>query len=232
MTQLTVCVVDDETDVLQSVGGLIATLPVKLQLLNTSSGYRPARDDLFRTLYILDLRVQRESGFELVERLQRIDPGFAYMVHSATATVTTAAHLMKARALEVIEKPADPAALIEAVRQGLEHVKVRADFLSKINDLNNALAPLSPREREVLFFLAVSADSKMVAERLGCSVRTVESHRLMINQKLTRPVVKRLLSSLANYLISRPIFNLPELETIDVDALATLAARTAPQSVF
>ena len=44
--------------------------------------------------------------------------------------------------------------------------------------------PLSPREREVLQLVAEGKSTKNVAELLGISVKTAESHRSRIMQKL------------------------------------------------
>jgi DNA-binding NarL/FixJ family response regulator len=45
-------------------------------------------------------------------------------------------------------------------------------------------SPLSPREREVLQLLAEGLSTKEVAFRLGVSVKTVETHRKQIMEKL------------------------------------------------
>ncbi|MGH9881658.1 MAG: response regulator transcription factor, partial [Pyrinomonadaceae bacterium] len=44
--------------------------------------------------------------------------------------------------------------------------------------------PLTSREREILQLLAENKSNKEVAARLGISVRTVETHRRSIMQKL------------------------------------------------
>jgi len=44
--------------------------------------------------------------------------------------------------------------------------------------------PLSSREREILQLLAENKSNKEIATRLGISVRTVETHRRSVMQKL------------------------------------------------
>ena len=46
------------------------------------------------------------------------------------------------------------------------------------------VSPLTPREREVLKEVTEGRTSKEIAERLRVSVRTVETHRKRIMQKL------------------------------------------------
>lgn len=51
-------------------------------------------------------------------------------------------------------------------------------------EVTNALERLSPREREVLRFIAEGASNKEIAAKLGISVRTVETHRDSLMKKL------------------------------------------------
>ena len=49
---------------------------------------------------------------------------------------------------------------------------------------NAALDPLSPREREVLQLIADGFTNKAIAQTLGISVKTVETHRGSLMRKL------------------------------------------------
>jgi len=51
-------------------------------------------------------------------------------------------------------------------------------------EVQNALERLSPREREVLRYIAEGANNKETAKALGISVRTVETHRDSLMKKV------------------------------------------------
>jgi RNA polymerase sigma factor (sigma-70 family) len=51
-------------------------------------------------------------------------------------------------------------------------------------EVTNALERLSPREREVLRYIAEGSSNKEIAGTLGISVRTVETHRDSLMKKL------------------------------------------------
>lgn len=72
----------------------------------------------------------------------------------------------------------------------------------------------------------------MVAERLNCSRRTVESHRLMINRKLSKDGFKRLMALVNHYSLHFERLSLPPLTHLDLNELAAKAARSAPQTLF
>jgi DNA-binding NarL/FixJ family response regulator len=63
------------------------------------------------------------------------------------------------------------------------------DYLKHLNGADDALAPsgtkaLSPREREVLALIAEGCSTKEAAARLHLSVKTIETHRRQIMDKL------------------------------------------------
>ncbi len=58
-------------------------------------------------------------------------------------------------------------------------------YLSKLDTSEEAVAPLlTPREREVLQLIAEGKKTKQVAELLSVSVKTIETHRRQIMEKL------------------------------------------------
>ncbi len=106
---------------------------------------------------------------------------------------------------------ADDRYVLEAVRLGVKGYVVKSeapiDLVRAIHEVLNGMmylsprvsrtvvqaylakselppGPLTPREREVLQLVAAGKTTKEVAEILGISVKTVESHRTHIMQKL------------------------------------------------
>ena len=64
----------------------------------------------------------------------------------------------------------------------------------KTADLKVKLSTLTPREREVLDLLVEGQPSKIVASRLGMSVRTAEHYRARIMEKVGAPSTARLIA--------------------------------------
>lgn len=54
----------------------------------------------------------------------------------------------------------------------------------ELREKNPGIDKLSPTERQVLSLIAEDRTSKEIAQLLGCSYRTIESHRQRISQKL------------------------------------------------
>jgi len=97
--------------------------------------------------------------------------------------VPTAVQAMKAGALDFIEKPIDEDRLLAAVDAALR------DGSHKLRDAEAAqaaqrIAPLSPRERQVLNGIVAGKANKVIAYDLDISVRTVEVHRARLLARL------------------------------------------------
>jgi len=59
-----------------------------------------------------------------------------------------------------------------------------SDFMrSGFND-NSRTAALTPRERDVMAYVATGKPNKVIAAELGVSQRTIEAHRARIFQKM------------------------------------------------
>ncbi len=91
---------------------------------------------------------------------------------------------LKAGALDFVSKPFDPAILLDSVREALAHVRARCRRVTNAEDAASRLQTLTPREAAVLGFLIEGDMNKVVACKLGISIRTVEHHRARIMQKM------------------------------------------------
>ena len=92
--------------------------------------------------------------------------------------------LKESAAREVIEA-------IQAVQQGQVYFshsvrdQVLSDYVERLrDDAQTGASPLSGREREVLQMLAEGKPTKVIAELLHVSVKTIETHRKQIMDKL------------------------------------------------
>lgn len=56
--------------------------------------------------------------------------------------------------------------------------------MNNVCDSTNTLAALTPRERDVMHYVALGKANKVIAFELGVSQRTIEAHRARIFQKL------------------------------------------------
>jgi two-component system response regulator DctR len=98
--------------------------------------------------------------------------------------VSMAVAAVKNGAWDFLEKPFQDNELVDRVAQALAAASVVQDVDVQARRLRQALASLSPREREVLDQLIRGHYNKNIAEHLGITARTVEFHRANIFEKM------------------------------------------------
>mgnify|MGYP001387309397 CR=1 FL=1 len=91
---------------------------------------------------------------------------------------------VKAGVLDYIALPLKPGRLSQSVKRISEEAEGYARARRRIVEARNRIANLSPREREVLDWLAEGCSSKAIARKLNISPRTVENHRANLMTKL------------------------------------------------
>jgi PAS domain S-box-containing protein len=91
---------------------------------------------------------------------------------------------MKAGAVDFVDTPWAPEALLFAVKTALAEIHAEADRAHGSNDARSRIVALSPRERAVLEGLLAGGTNKTIARTLGLSPRTVEIHRARVMEAL------------------------------------------------
>ena len=98
--------------------------------------------------------------------------------------VGTAVGLVKNGAHDYLEKPFQGNMLVDRIEQAMQFTRSQSASEREALRLRQALASLSPREREVLDELIRGHYNKNIADHLGITPRTVEFHRANIFEKM------------------------------------------------
>lgn len=178
-----VYVVDDDPAIRRSLERLLDAAGFRVTSFATPAAFLGVADDLAMGCVMLDLRMPKMDGFEVLARLLQLNPDLPVIVITAQGDVQTAVRTMKAGAVDFIEKPYGDDALIAAIEAALNTgaTKGRAGDVAAAALL---IASLSAREREVLEALVAGQPNKIIAFNLGISVRTVEVHRSRMMDRL------------------------------------------------
>jgi two-component system response regulator NreC len=156
-----------------------------------------AKDALFRAralkpdVILLDVVMPGESGIDVLPRLLEESPETKVLVLSMQDDPSYVREAFAAGAQGYVLKEAADEEVVSAVREIAKggryvHPTLGARMVAaEAEDRAAAEAdPLSEREREVLRLLALGHTNQEIAEKLYISVRTAESHRAHIMQKL------------------------------------------------
>ena len=133
---------------------------------------------------VSDLRMPGMSGLELQDELHRRGVNLPIIFISAYAEVHSVVRAMRGGALDFFQKPFSSQDLIERIQDGLRIDRERAELLARNRKIGERMALLTPREKDVLQGIFEGKLTKVIADELGIGVRTAETYRQLIMQKL------------------------------------------------
>jgi two-component system, NarL family, response regulator NreC len=139
------------------------------------------------TVLILDLNMPGRSSLEAIPDIQAASPATEIVVLTMQNESAFARRALQAGVRGYVLKEAADTELVQAVRSAARgQIYLQPALGARMAAEPDAEAPdeLSPREREVLRLIALGHTNAEIAEKLFLSIRTVESHRAHIQQKL------------------------------------------------
>jgi DNA-binding NarL/FixJ family response regulator len=138
-------------------------------------------------LVLLDLLLPRKSGYDAIPELTVVAPNAKILVVSSLAAPSAVRQALSAGADGYLPKRSSDRQLLDAIRQiagGSGYVDPELGAKLVNPDDSAALEPLSERERDILHLLALGYMNQEIANKLFISVRTVDTHRAHVMQKL------------------------------------------------
>lgn len=173
-----VFVVDDDPALRRSLRFLLESVGWEVALFASAEEFlaQPSAPDHPAGL-LLDIRMPAMSGLELQQALRERGWHLPILFMTGHADVSMAVQAMKSGAADFIEKPFKDQVLLDAVAAAMRrHAAALADARRQ-TAARQALAGLSPREREVARRVALGQPNKLIAAGLGISEKTVHIHR-------------------------------------------------------
>jgi two-component system, NarL family, response regulator NreC len=143
---------------------------------------------------IMDVAMPGLNGIEATRRLKDLLPDLRVVALSMHSDRRFVIEMLRAGARGFVLKQAafeELAKAIDAVMRGQTYLSadvvdvVVRDYVNKLAGTDSpAYTRLTDRERQVLQLLAEGNSTKEIAAALGVSIKTVETHRLNIHNKL------------------------------------------------
>jgi DNA-binding NarL/FixJ family response regulator len=195
MNAIRVLLADDHGLVRAGIRALIEKIP-NVQVVGEASTGRAALELVKSTLpnlVLMDIGMAELGGLEALPRITKDFPGVKVIILSAHANEEYVIRALRSGAAGYMLKDAATAELelaITSVTEDKTYLSpsisrtVINDYLQRVGGPISPLEQLTPRQREILQLVAEGKSTKEIAYDLDIGIKTVESHRLQLMDRL------------------------------------------------
>ena len=180
----TVLVIDDDPDLRASVGRLLRSLGLDVQLFQSISDFFKSDPPDGPTCLVLDVRLPGQSGLDFQRELAAANRELPIIFITGHGDIPMSVQAMKGGAIEFLTKPFRDQELLDAVQLGLSRDQVRRENQKALAALRQRFESLSPREREIMVQVTLGRLSKQIAGDIGIAEATVKVHRSRLMHKM------------------------------------------------
>ena len=190
-----VLIADDHALVRAGIRSLLESLPDVQVVAETGDGLEAV--ELVRRnppdVILLDVTMPGLNGLEVAARIVQLDVPTGVLMLSMHASPDYAARAFAAGALGYLNKDAafdELSEAIDAVCAGRRYLcrAIDGDVVSELEQRvgggGTGIDVLTPRQRQILQMIAEGQGTRQIAERLFLSVKTIETHRAQLMQRL------------------------------------------------
>ncbi|MEE4152836.1 MAG: sigma-70 family RNA polymerase sigma factor [Erythrobacter sp.] len=179
-----VAIVDDQRDVRTTLGRGLTGKGYRCHPFSSGNDLLDAFSYLEPDCILLDLRMPGIDGLQTLRSIPESKRYIPVIFFTSHGDIPIAIDAMKSGAADFIEKPASFDEIADKISRALDERKPLAETSHSAREARQVLDQLTKREREVMRLACDGLQSSEIAEQLGLSVRTIESHRYNAIQKL------------------------------------------------
>lgn len=189
-----ILIVDDHAVVRKGLA-MVLRLESDLEVVGEAENGRVGLDlakSLQPDIVLVDLVMPEMDGQEMTLALRRSYPHIKVIMLTGTEVDERVYDLVAAGIEGYVLKNIEPGELIRAIHSVIHgeaylHPSVMKKILSRMEPQQPQMASLTPRELEVLEWMATSNTYRQIAVQLNVSEETVRSHAKNILEKLKQP---------------------------------------------
>lgn len=179
-----VFVIDDDDALRQAIGSLLRSVGLQVHLFATARDFLQAPLADVPCCLVLDIRLPGISGLDFQEQLERAGIRIPIVFITGHGDIRMTVKAMKAGAIEFLTKPFRDQDLLDAVRIAIDHDRAQRESDKSRATISTNFNSLTPRERQVITFVASGLMNKQIAGELGVSEITVKVHRGNVMRKM------------------------------------------------
>ncbi|MEP6828967.1 MAG: response regulator transcription factor [Rhizomicrobium sp.] len=182
-----VFVIDDDAAVRDAIRDLLLSVGHMVEPFASAEEFLARRDPLTSGCLVLDVRLPGTSGLELQKRLQAQKDKIPIIFISGYGDVPMVVQVMKAGAVDFLQKPFREQELLECVQAALRRDQTQRENEEQVSGVLSGYRTLTKREREIMKLVVTGQINKQIAALVGLSEVTVKIHRAQVMHKMGTP---------------------------------------------
>ena len=183
-TDSIVYLVHDDESVRERAGEIVESMGLAAQVVESTEEFLDAYDDGRDSCLITDLQVGGNSGIELLQALEEQSISIPAIFLTSHADVPSTVQVMRRGAVTLLEIPFQEDDLRASIQEAIERDSVARRTNLRRHKIRSCMETLTAKERTVLDLIVDGMANKVIAKRLGVSIRTIESRRQSVFQKM------------------------------------------------
>ena len=180
MAAPTIFLIDDHASVRDALGEMLSVFGYSVKAYESADAFLATVNKGGPGCIVADVKMPGTDGIGLVRELARRGIAMPVVLISGHADVPMAVDAIKSGAQDFIEKPVDDRQLVAAINRAL----ARRDLQKSPSGIDARFARLTPRQIEIFDLVVEGFTSHTIAAKLNISVRTVESYRAEVMEKM------------------------------------------------
>lgn len=180
----TVFLIDDDAAVRSSLSLLLSTFGMPVQAYESAEEFLHQWNPEAVGCLVLDVRMPGISGFNVQDLLQSRNIPIPIIFITGHGDLNACRRAFQGGAVDFLSKPVDERALMAGIHKAIQQDMHSRRSRQESRSSRERMDRLTEREREVLKHIMDGLPNKLIAQNIGLSTRTVESHRARILDKL------------------------------------------------
>lgn len=198
-TEFHVCIIDDDEAIRESLRLLLFADGLSSCSFESADDFLATGQGLSFFCMLLDVRMPGTDGLELFQQLNSGPLLYPVIFITGHGDIPLAVSAIKQGAFDFLTKPFEEGELLSKIHAAMDSFKSTRESVLERQELRSRMEQCTPRELDVMRFLATGLPNKGIADQLGISPRTVEIHRAHVMEKMqaeSLPALVRMVTQL------------------------------------
>lgn len=196
----TIHLVDDDLAVTDACQFLLESLGYSAHVWNDSEFFINNVNLYQQGVVLLDMRMPKPDGRQVHQYLIDKHSTLSVIFLTGHGDIPMAVEEIKKGAIDFLQKPVDSNALLSALDAAFLETNTRFNA----HDIRRRYASLTPREKDIAYYVIQGLMNREIAEVACVSIRTVEVHRAKVMDKMAAKNIAELVTALQGIEIISP----------------------------